>query len=403
MESLFYRFNPWWESPYQPNFISRETYLKNLLALRATKDIILITGLRRIGKTTLMKMVIHSLIKDYDIKPSHIFYISLDFYGLEHYSILQIVEEFLKIQGISTGQKTFLFLDEVAYKKDFGLQLKNLYDTFNVKIYASSSSASVLKDEKALLTGRERIIEVLPLTFQEFLKFRDISIKKADNHLFEQTFLKYMEVGGMPEYVLTSDPEYIKQLIDDIIYKDIISRHNIKNETTVRDFFRLLMERVGKQVSLNKISKILGISVDTAKRFLGYFSASFLIYPVERCGKLNERIKSPKKVYAGDVGIRNTVTGMRDLGAIFENLVFFAIKHKRPCYLLQNGIEIDFFTEDKWLIEAKFGQKLTEKQAKLLNSIEAKGRLVVDSLEKLEKLYELFHRIQAADPFFNKK
>jgi len=389
MESIFYRFNPWWEAPYRPNFISREAYLKNLLALRATKDIILLTGLRRIGKTTLMKMIIHSLIKDYGIKPSHIFYISLDFYGLEHYSILQIVEEFLKIQKIPTAQKTFLFLDEVAYKKDFSLQLKNLYDTFNVKIYASSSSASVLKDKKALLTGRERIVEILPLTFKEFMKFRDISIKKADRHILEQTFLEYMEIGGMPEYVLTGDPEYIKQLIDDIIYKDVISRHNIKNETAVRDFFRLLMERAGKQLSLNKISKIMGISVDTAKRYLDYFSSTFIIYPIERCGKLNERIKSPKKIYAGDVGIRNTVTGMRDLGAIFENLVFFAIKHKRPCYLLKNGIEIDFFTEDKWLIEAKFGQKLTGKQAKLLDSVEAKGRLVVDSMEKLESLYEL--------------
>ena len=389
MESIFYRFNPWWEAPYQPNFISREAYLKNLLALRATKDIILLTGLRRIGKTTLMKMIIHSLIKDYGIKPSHIFYISLDFYGLEHYSILQIVEEFLKIQKIPTAQKTFLFLDEIAYKKDFSLQLKNLYDTFNVKIYASSSSASVLKDKKALLTGRERIVEILPLTFKEFMKFRGISIKKADRHILEQTFLEYMEIGGMPEYVLTGDPEYIKQLIDDIIYKDVISRHNIKNETAVRDFFRLLMERAGKQLSLNKISKIMGISVDTAKRYLNYFSSTFIIYPIERCGKLNERIKSPKKIYAGDVGIRNTVTGMRDLGAIFENLVFFAIKHKRPCYLLKNGIEIDFFTEDKWLIEAKFGQKLTDKQAKLLDSVKAKGRLVIDSLEKLESLYEL--------------
>jgi len=389
MESLLYKFNPWWESYDWPKFILREGYLQNLLALIDTKDIVLLTGLRRIGKTTLMKMVIHSLIRDYGIKPSHIFYISLDFYGLEHYSILQIVEEFLKLQKISITQKTFLFLDEVAYKNDFSLQLKNLYDTFNVKIYASSSSASVLKDKKALLTGRERVVEILPLNFNEFMKFKNISIKKADNHLFERTFLEYMEIGGVPEYVLTGDPEYIKQLVDDILYKDIISRYNIKNETAVRDFFRLLMERSGKQLSLNKISKIIGISVDTAKRFLDYFSSTFLIYPIERCGKLNERIKSPKKIYTGDVGIRNTVTGMRDLGAIFENLVFFAIKHKRPCYLLKNGVEIDFFTEDKWLIEAKFGQRLTEKQAKLFESVDAKGRLVVDSLEKLEKLYNL--------------
>ena len=356
MEALLYRFNPWWESRYQPEFIPREGYLRNLLAIKDTKDILLLTGLRRVGKTTLMKMMIQSLLGEHGMDPSRIFYVSLDFYGLEHYSILQIVEEFLKIQKVSVSEKTFLFLDEVAYREDFALQLKNLYDAFNTKICASSSSASVLRDKKALLTGRERIIEILPLDFSEFLKFKEIAIKKADSHLLESAFLDYMETGGMPEYVLTGDPEYIKQLIDDIIYKDIISRHNIRNEVAVRDFFRLLMERAGKRLSLNKISKIMGMSVDTASRFLSYFAGTFMVYTVERCGKLNERLKSPKKVYVGDVGIRNTVTGMRDLGAIFENLVFFAIKHKRPCYLLRDGVEIDFFTEDKWLIEAKFGQ-----------------------------------------------
>ncbi len=392
METLLYRFNPWWESDNWPNFIQREGYLKNLLSLLDTRDIILLTGLRRTGKTTLMKMAIQALIRDYGIKPSYIFYCSLDYYGLEHYSIMEIVEEFLKLQKISTSEKTFLFLDEVAYKEDFSLQLKNLYDTFNVKVYASSSSASVLKDKKALLTGRERIIEILPLDFHEFMRFKNLSIKKADRHLLESAFLEYMETGGMPEYVLTGDPEYIKQLVDDIIYKDIISRHKIKDETAVRDFFCLLMERAGKQLTLNKISKILGMSVDTARRFLNYFSSTYIIYTVERCGKLNERLKAPKKVYAGDIGIRNAVTGMRDLGAIFENLVFFAIKHKRPCYLLKDGVEIDFFTEDRWLIEAKYGQKLTKKQARLFESVDAKGRLVVDSLEGLQGLYNLLER-----------
>ena len=390
MKALLHRFNPWWESSELPKFIPRQGYLRRLLALKDTKAVLLLTGLRRVGKTTLMKMAIQSLIREHNTDPRRILYVSLDFYGLEHYSILEIVEEFFKIHKISISERTFLFLDEVAYKKDFARQLKNLHDIFNVKVYASSSSASVLRDRKALLTGRERIVEILPLDFTEFLEFKERSIKSADSHLLEAEFLEYMETGGMPEYVLTGDPEYIKQLIDDILYKDIISRHNIRNEAAVRDFFRLLMERAGKQLSLNKISKIIGMSVDTASRFLDYFAGTFLVYTVERCGKLNERLKAPKKIYVGDVGIRNTVTGMRDLGAIFENLVFFAIKHKRPCYLLKEGVEIDFFTEDKWLIEAKFGQELTAKQQKLFESVkDARRRLVIDSLEGLQRLSRL--------------
>ena len=389
MKALLYRFNPWWESSNWPAFIPREGYLKNLLSLESTRDIVLLTGLRRIGKTTLMKMVIQALIRDCGIDPGHVFYCSLDFYGLEHHSILEIVEEFFKIQKISTSEKSFLFLDEVACKEGFSLQLKNLYDAFNVKIYASSSSASVLGDEKALLTGRERVVEVLPLDFQEFLRFKGLHIKKADRHLLESAFLEYMETGGIPEYVLTGDPEYLKQLVDDLIYKDIISRHKIKDETSVRDFFRLLMERAGKQLTLNRIAKILGISVDTARRFLNYFSSTYIIYTVERCGKLNERLKAPKKVYAGDVGIRNAVTGIRDLGAIFENLVFFAIKHKRPCYLLKDSVEIDFLTEDRWLIEAKYNRELTDKQTRLFESVDATKRLVVDSMEGLQRLKDI--------------
>lgn len=80
---------------------------------------------------------------------------------------------------------------------------------------------------------------------------------------------------------------------------------------------------------------------------------------------------------------------MRDLGAIFENLVFFAIKHKRLCYLVKNRVEIVFFTEDRWLIEAKYGHKLTKKQAELFESVDASGRLMVDSLEGLQRLREL--------------
>jgi len=146
------------------------------------------------------------------------------------------------------------------------------------------------------------------------------------------------------------------------------------------------MERAGKQISLNKMAKILGISVDTVKRFFGYFLDTYIIYAIERCGKLNERLKSPKKVYAGDVGIRNLFTGFRDLGAIFENLVFLKIKSKNPCYVLENSTEIDFLTEDKTLIKVKYEKELNEKQLQLFNNYPAKRKIIVDTFEKYLKL-----------------
>ncbi|WP_297453102.1 ATP-binding protein [Persephonella sp.] len=386
MEEIFYRFNPWWEGEFKTDFIDRPKYTIPLISSIDNPSIEIITGLRRIGKTSIMKILISKLIKEKNVLPNCIFFISLDFYKLENLSILDIIEEYLKLQKIPFSEKIYLFLDEITYKKDFSVQLKNLYDLYNAKIFVSSSSASVLKDKKAFLTGREKITEILPLDFYEFLNFKGIKIKKADKHLLKAYFEDYMKIGGIPEYVLTEDLEYVKRLIDDILYKDIIAMHNIKEKTALKEFFFLLMERAGKQISLNKISKVLDISPDTAKRFFEYFLDTYIIYAIERCGKLNERLKSPKKIYAGDVGIRNVITGFRDLGAVFENLVFLKIKNKNPCYVLQDGIELDFLTDDKTLIEVKYGRKLNEKQLKLFNEFIANKKILIDSFEKYQSL-----------------
>lgn len=381
MEELFYRFNPWWEKDLKLEYFPRESYLTRMGKYNRSKDIVILTGLRRIGKTTLLKLFIAKLIWEDGIEPRDIFYISLDYYGLEKSSILEIVDAYRKILKIPFSRKIYLFLDEIAYKKDFALQLKNLYDMSNAKIYVSSSSSSVLKDEKALLTGREKIIEVLPLTFEEFLQFRKIKIEKDSAHLTDAYFEDYMKTGGLPEYVLFEDIEYIKQLIDDVLYKDIIAYHNIRSKEPIREFFYLLMERVGKQVSLNKMAKILKIGVDTAKRYLDYFRETYLIYTVERCEKLNERLRAPKKVYAGDIGMRNALTGFRDKGALFENLVYYKIKDKNPCYLYRNKIEIDFLTETEDLIEVKYNARMTQKQRKLFEAQKAKRKIEINNVK----------------------
>jgi predicted AAA+ superfamily ATPase len=381
MKEVFYRFNPWWEEEYNIDFIDRPSYTNKLINSIENKSIEIITGLRRIGKTTLLKLVIDKLLTKNITNPKYLFYISLDFYGLEDKSLIDIVEEYFKIQEIKFSEKVYLFFDEITFQKDYSKQLKNLYDLYNAKIFVTSSSSSVLKGQKAFLTGREKITEIYPLTFEEFLIFKGIKIKKADNHLVPVYFEKYMEMGGIPEYVLTEDVEYIKQLVDDIIYKDIISFYNIKDNHSVREFFYLLMERAGKQVSFNKIAKILNVSVDTVRRYFTYFVETYLIYPVSKCGKLNENIKSPKKIYVGDVGIKNSVTGFRDKGAIFENLVFLKIKEKNPCYIYENKIELDFLTENKVLIEVKYNSQLNEKQKKLFANYPAKQKVIIDNVD----------------------
>lgn len=386
MESILYKSNPWWEEDYNFLGFPRDIYLEQLNQYLNNKDILFLTGLRRVGKTSILKNFISTLIQKNGVAPKEIFYISLDLYALDNYSITEIVNEYRKIHKLPSSQKIYLFLDEVTSKKSYQQELKNFYDLENIKIFASSSSASLLKDKNAYLTGRQRIIEVMPLNFYEYLQFKEVSIKKADAHLYESYFEEYMQDGGMPEYVLTGDVAYLQNLIENIITKDIIAHYNIRNNQVVKDFYKLLMERSGKQLTFNKIANILEISVDSAKRYFYYFEETYLIYSVEKYGKLNERLKSAKKIYASDVGLRNVVTGYRDKGAIFENLIYLQIKEQNPSYLYVDGIELDFITENGLLIEAKFNSVLNEKQQKLFDKFETKEKLVVNGVDGFMQL-----------------
>jgi hypothetical protein len=380
-----YKLNPWWEGEFRISFLPRPKYQNLLKKNLNNKDIIILTGIRRVGKTSIMKLFIKDLLEI--VSPEKILYVSLDSYALEDYSIFEIVRAYRKEHKLDLGKKVFLFFDEVAYKENAHQELKNLYDHENVKIFASSSSASILKDKRALLTGRARLIEVLPLDFNEFVVFKGLKIKKSEKYLMEKYFEEYMKMGGIPEYVLTGDISYLDNLIDSIIFKDIISFYGVRDIRTIRDYFRLLMERCGKQVSINKIARILGISPDTSRRYFEYFVNSYVIYQIERCGKLTERIRAPKKIYVADVGIRNMVTGFKDKGAIFENLVFLQIKHLRPCYIYQDGIEIDFLI-DGVLMEVKFNKNLNVKQKEFFEKFKAEKKKVIKNIDdylRLEK------------------
>ena len=383
MEQILYKLNPWWETDFHTKSIPRPKYRDKLSRLIPSRDIVLLTGLRRVGKTTIIKQIIEELLRE--VRPELIFYVSLDAYGLEKYSIHEIVTRYRTIHRLGLDRQIYVFLDEIAFKEDFQRELKDFYDNENIKIYASASSASILRDRKAYLTGRTRTVEILPLDFEEFLVFRNAKVKTADAYLLENYFMEYMQTGGLPEYVLTGDIVYLSELVDSILYKDIIAFHNIKDPAIVKDFFRLLMERAGKVLTLNKMAKILGISLDTVRRYMEYFRETYIVYTVERCGKLNQRLRTGKKLYAGDVGLKNMATGFRDRGAVFENMVYLKIKQHDPCYIYEDGNEIDFFFKDT-LMEVKFGKELEGKQLRLFEKIPAKEKIIVSKWQELVNL-----------------
>lgn len=198
-----YEYNPWWEKGYKlKSIIERNKVLSCLYPLVETPDIVMLTGLRRVGKTITMKCLIQHLIEQKKVDPMHCFYISMDDYQLKSYSLQDTVNEYRKLHKISIKTQVYLFFDEVTYIQDFQIQLKNLYDKGTVKCFASSSSSSLLKDDSAHLTGRKRIVEIKPLDFEEYLQFKKITVSHADQGLLNSYFEDYMQIGGMPEYVL---------------------------------------------------------------------------------------------------------------------------------------------------------------------------------------------------------
>lgn len=390
MKDLLFQYNPWWENDYpEEDLKPREKYLEDLRKYLDFKHIIILTGLRRVGKTSLMKLIINELISK-NIEADHILYISLDDYLLRHNSILEIINEFRELHKIKIEEKVYLFFDEVTYKENYHVQLKNIYDSQNAKIFVASSSSSKLGDKKANLTGRAITVEINPLDLNEYLSFKKIDVKKRDSQLLKSYFNDYVKTGGLPENVLNPSREYLMNLVDNIIQKDITAFYGLKNHQVLRDYFTLLMERGGKQLSINKIGKILNISPDTSKRYLSYFESTYLIYLLPRWGKTNQQIMSAKKIYTSDLGVKYLFMGSRDLGSYFENYIYLKLKNRKKLYYLyENKTEIDFYTNDKILIESKFYSELNSKQNELFQSYPAKKRILIDSIDKLYLLDEI--------------
>ena len=398
MEELFFRYNPHWEKDEhkESSFVERPDLLNHLTAQIKNKQLIFISGLRRVGKTTLMRMLIDHLIRD-QVRPEHIFYISLDNYLLREIDLSDILENYRKIHNLEHDRFVYLFFDEITFLQDYEIQLKNLYDLGHCKIFASASNTSLLKSKKPYLTGRSRIIEIPPLDFGEYLLFKGLSLRRSDDHLTHNYFTDFLKTGGIPEYVLTGDAAYIQDLVDDIIYKDIVAQYQLRNPKILRDFFLLLMERAGKQFSINKMASILGISTERARQYLEYFSDTYLIHLVERAGKTNERLLSPKKIYASDLGIRNFFTGFRDLGALFENYVYLKLRPWQPQYLYEERTEIDFLIHGKYLVEAKYlNAVMTRKQEDLFQRYPAAGRFIVKDHKDIEEVLTVLNKKTSA-------
>ena len=302
--------------------IDRDTKIK------PTSQIILVSGIRRCGKSTLLNQTLKS-IKD-------ITYLNFEDFRLKNFKL----EDFNKLPDTN-----YYFFDEIQNIPEWERFVRFAYDQ-GKKIYVTGSNASMLSRELGTkLTGRYKLIELFPFSYKEYLKYT----KKQHG---KKAFDEYMEDGGFPEYLKEKDPEYLQRLFENIIARDILVRKGIKNEATIILLANFLISNVGKIFSYNNISKHLKIkSVRTTIDYCKYLQESYLIELIPNFNRsITKQIAHPKKAYAIDSGLIkiNSLSFSEDLGRILENIAFMHLrkKYSKIFYFKEEG-ECDFLIKEK--------------------------------------------------------
>ncbi len=358
MNDILNLLNPWWHNQAFETGIKRTKYYKKLTNALDHKRAVLVVGSRRVGKTTLFYQVIGKLLKT--VPKKRILYALMDHPQISSYTVFELVEQFRKQFRHNRKDRLYLFLDEIQYIKDWERQIKALTDTENIKIFLSGSASSQLLLKSPFLTGRVEKIEVYPLDFKEFLTFRNAKISTIESYKFESYLDEYLKIGGYPEYVLKTDPSYFSDLINNILYKDIVSLYQIRNPDLLKDLLLLVADRVGSQTTYSKLASILTLKNDTVKEYMYYLKNTLLVDELPRSSySRSQRIYGPKKFYITDNGILFHLLGKFSYGQAFEQTLFrhFKQNNKKIGFYYENQKEVDFVLDTdnaKELIESKY-------------------------------------------------
>lgn len=318
----------------------RPLYLNRLRKYRDTEFIKVITGVRRSGKTFLLQMLKNDLLKN-SIAPNQI--IDINFESMK-YSKLTEKEQFYNyvMQRAVSGKKMYLFFDEVQRVNQWQDAVNSFRVDLDADIYISGSNASLLSGELAtLLTGRMVEIPVYPLSFKEYLLFK----QSTDNPDIE--FYRYINEGGFPAVVLSPDPEVKRTVIDgiysSILLKDVTERAKIRDDQTLIRLSQYLLSEVGNQISANKIAGVLknegfkSANNVSISRYLHYLTDAYLFHEAKRFDIRGKNyLRSNSKYYAIDLGLRNTTLNKNykdNIGHQIENVVYLE--------LLRRGYKVD--------------------------------------------------------------
>ncbi|MAG44670.1 hypothetical protein CL633_02170 [bacterium] len=344
---------------FKTKFLNR-TALGDIKKNLFDRDILVITGARQVGKTSIMHLLYRFLIKNKNINLQNILFFDLEdiqaLEAIESYSFDEFAK-YIMSQG-SKNQTKFVFIDEIQYLQSPSSLLKILHDHYpKIKLIVSGSSSLSLKQKfKDTLTGRKQVFVVNPLSFKEYCEFTQTGSKA-------KRFDDFAVWGGYPEAVLINDPEKraakLREIHSSYIKKDIKDLMGIENVSGFNKLVDLLAHQIGNLINIDELANSSGLARDTVSKYLLILENTFviqLVYPYFT-NKRKEITKMPK-VYFNDIGLRNTIVKSlnvleqrADKGAIVENVIFNElIKNKKPdqeikFWRTQAKQEVDFILE----------------------------------------------------------
>lgn len=329
--------------------IKRNTYLEKLKSFKDKKLIKVITGIRRCGKSTLLKIFQDYLLQN-NIEENQIISINFenpDYEDLKDYkSLYKYIEK-----KLVPNKKNYVFLDEIQNVKDYQKAVDGLYIKENVDLYITGSNAYFLSGELAtLLSGRYVEIEMLPLSFKEYLSALP---EKTD---LPAKYRDYLVKSSFPYTLELEDEEqirvYLAGIYNTVILKDVVARKNISDVNILESVVRYMFDNIGNITSGKKISDALTsagrkISNHTVESYLSALTDSFILYKASRYDvKGKQYLQTNEKYYLVDIGLRYFLLGSKkaDMGRILENIVYLELLRRGyEVYIGKVGtLEVDF-------------------------------------------------------------
>ncbi|MDP2749351.1 MAG: ATP-binding protein [Nanoarchaeota archaeon] len=302
---------------------------------------IILSGIRRCGKSTLLRQLMRKAEKNYyfNFEDSRVSgFDAADFERLE-----QVFKD-------EYGDCQYYFFDEIQVVGGWEIFVRNLLDRGKKCIITGSNASLLSKELGTKLTGRHLTYELFPFSYNEMLK---LTSRKESKSSFDD----YFNDGGFPEFLKYKKNELLQQLFKDILNRDIIVRHKIREAKIVEEIALFLLTNSGKEFSYNNLAKYFKLgSPNSIISYVSFFEDSYLIFTIPKFDySLKKQIINPKKIYGIDVGFSkaNSASFSEDKGRMLENLVFLHLRRKfKNIYYFKENNECDFLIKEKEKITA---------------------------------------------------